>query len=288
MKFNYKKLVQDYRLWVDRETAGNPDFVPADVAEIRELLRTGSSEADCRLLGLNLSYVANWYGRRGVCLIAQGDPKGWSDLSASALNDFWNIRICCHTYDQLQNKFRVSFLASILDAGQCGILCTALNAWNEASWMAQRLQQSRSDGSISAWGWDLAVPRLVIALHRYAAGQKDVSDLELGVYKTIFDRWNDSAELQKALLYVADYHVENLKDKGAQRFGEFARPPVDIFPAELVAIQRVRERLGLETPAIDHPLMKTPFANPPKDLRPEPDELLTQVLKKVRTIIPDL
>jgi hypothetical protein len=34
--------------------------------------------------------------------------------------------------------------------------------------------------------------------------------------------------------------------------------------------------------------MKTPFANPPKDLRPQPDELLTQVLDKVRTIIPDL
>ncbi len=34
--------------------------------------------------------------------------------------------------------------------------------------------------------------------------------------------------------------------------------------------------------------MKTPFANPPEDLRPKPDELLTQVLDKVRTIIPDL
>jgi len=188
----------------------------------------------------------------------------------------------------LANKFHVDFIASILDAGKCGILCTALNAWNEASWMAQRLQQSRSDGSISAWAWDLAVPRLVIALHRYAAGQEDVSDLEPGVYQTIFEFWNNSAELQKALLNVADYHVENLKDKGAERFGEFARPPVDIFPAELIAIQRVREQLGLETPSIDHPLMKTPFASPPKDFRPEPDQLLKQVLEKVRTIIPDL
>jgi len=154
--------------------------------------------------------------------------------------------------------------------------------------MAERLQQSRTDGSITPWSWYHAVPRLVIALHRHLAGRKEVSDLELGVYKSVFDQWDDQAGLQQALLGAANYHVANLRDKSNEDIAEFTHPPVDIFPAELIAIQRVRETLRLETPPIDHPLMKTPFANPPKDLHPEPDELLNQVLDRVRSIIPDL
>lgn len=47
MKYKHKELVQAYEAWVDRETGGHRDFVPADVAEIRELLREGSTKVDC-------------------------------------------------------------------------------------------------------------------------------------------------------------------------------------------------------------------------------------------------
>jgi hypothetical protein len=88
MKFNYRKLVQDYRAWVDRETGDDPKYAPPELAEIAKLLTTASSDADCRLLGGNLSYLANWYGRHGVYRIGQADPEGWSDLSNSTLNDY--------------------------------------------------------------------------------------------------------------------------------------------------------------------------------------------------------
>lgn len=283
-KFDYIKVLKQYLVLADRE---KEDTAPRETGELIELLKTAASEADCRVLARRLSYVANWHARRGVVVLSKSDPTGWFSLFQAGQYEFWNIRIRSRSYDRLENKFRCSFTASIIDAGQCGIVCRALNASTEAAWMAQRLQQSRTDESITPWSWNHALPRLVIALHRMLAGQKDVSDLELGVYQSVFDHWEDQAGLQEALLNAADYHVQNLRDKGND-FAEFSRVPVDIVPAELIAIQRVREKLGLETPAIDHPLMKTPFADPPKDLRPEPDALLTQVLDKARTIIPDL
>jgi hypothetical protein len=289
MKFDYGKLTRQYVKWVERETGGNPVYEPAEIGEIIKTLKEPLTEGKCRGLGQELSYLANWNARRGVVLISEGDARGWFNLLRSAQYSFWNIRIRSRSYDRAENKLKaLDFTASIIDAGQCGIACMALGAWTETEWMAHRLQQSRTDGSITPWTWYHAVPRLVIALQRFVEVRKDVGDLELAVYKDIFVHWNNRINLQQALLSAADYHVENLRDKSNAGIAEFTHPPVDIFPAELIAVQRVREKLGLKTPAIDHPLMNTPFASPPKDLRPEPDELLAEVLYNVRTIIPDL
>lgn len=289
MKFDYKKLVKEYTEWVARETRGKADYVPKEVAEINESLGTAVSEGNCRQLGSRLSYLANWYSRRGVVLLSQGDDNAWSDLRRAAEYEFWNFRIRCRTFDREKNKIKARNLtSSIINAGQCGVMCLALNAEAKSVWMAQRLQQSRVDGSIGPWEWPTATPRLAIALHRYLAGQKEVSDLESGIYKDVFEHWNNSGKLQEALLAAAEYHANNLRDRGDTYLAEFTHPPIDIFPAELVSIQRVREKLGLETPEIDHPLMKTPLANPPRDLKFAPDELLTKVIEKVGTIIPDL
>jgi hypothetical protein len=289
MKFDCAQLVKQYAKWVERETNGNPGHVPGEIGEILKTLKEPLTEGKCRGLGRELSYLANWNARRGVFLISQRDAHGWLDLLRAAQYDFWDTRIRCRSYDRAENKVMAeNFTPSIINSGQCGILCMALDAWTEAEWMGRRLQQSRTDGSITPWTWYHAVPRLMIALQRLLAGQRDLGDLELGVYKDVFDHWDNPANLQQALLSVANYHVENLRDKSNADIAEFTHPPVDIVPAELIAIQRVREKLGLETPAIDHPLMETPFANPPRNLPPEPDELLSQVLDKVRTIIPDL
>ncbi|HEX4263312.1 MAG TPA: hypothetical protein VH597_03150 [Verrucomicrobiae bacterium] len=288
MSYNYDKLTSQYLAWVERQTGGRANYLPKEADDIPKALVTAASEGDCRGMAQNLSYLGNWYARHGVVEISRGNAGGWTELSLAALDMFWRIRIKCRSYDRTENKIKASnFAPSILDAGKCGILCFSLNGWAEAGWMGRRLEQSREDESLTPWTWKHAVPRLVIALHRYLEGNKNLSDLELGAYEDIFGHWEDSDGLKKALLQAADYHAANLKDKGND-IAEFSGAPIDIMPAELVSIQRVREKLGLETPAIDHPLMKTPLANPPRDLKFTPDDLLTKVIDKVGTIIPDL
>jgi hypothetical protein len=282
-------LVRQYLAWVEREIGGRANYLPKEAGEILNALASTTTEGECRGLAQNLSYLANWYSRHGVVEISRGNPAGWLELSLAALDIFWGIRTKCRSYDRMENKIKArNFAPSILDAGKCGVLCMSLNGWTEADWMARRLEQSRKDDSLKPWTWEQAVPRLVIALHRYLGGNKNLSDLELGVYENIFGHWDDQAGLKKALIQAADYHAENLEDKSDEDIAEFNAIPINIMPAELISIQRVREKLGLETPAIDHPLMKTPLANPPRDLNFKPDELLTKVIDKVRTIIPDL
>lgn len=289
MSYNYDKLVRQYLAWVERETGGRTNYLPKEASEILGALASAASEGDCRGLAQDLSYLANWYARHGIVEISRGNPAGWTELSLSALDVFWGIRTKCRSYDRTENKIKArNFAPSILDAGKCGILCMSLNGWAEAEWMAQRLEQSRKDESLKPWTWDHAVPRLVIGLQRYLKGTKNLSDLELGVYEGVFANWEDQAGLKKALFQAADYHAANLEDKSDEDVAEFNAVPIDIMPAELISIQRVREKLGLETPSIDHPLMKTPFANPPRDLKFAPDDLLTKVVDKVRTIIPEL
>ena len=289
-KFNYKKLVKEYLDWVERQTEGIPGFVPVeDIEKIEAILNESVSEINCRQLGMLLSYVGTWHYRNGVCLIAAGDVAGWRELHTAARYKYAEIRILCLVYDQSKNKFLAGYhVPSILFAGVRGLMCMAIGTWEEADWMARRLSQGRSDGSIVGWDYSLSVPYLIIALHRYLEGRTDVGDLELGVYKSVFEHWDDMEGLKKTLLDLADYHVDNIRGLTKTRVGEFSGPPVDIFPAEMVAIRRVRERLGLETPAIDHPLMQTPFADPPRDILSESDDLLDRALAKVRTIIPDL
>ena len=60
----------------------------------------------------------------------------------------------------------------------------------------------------------------------------------------------------------------------------------NLFPLEILAIQRIRREQGLPTPEIDHPLMQTPLAHPPEVMPHVEDELLNQVIAKVRKELP--
>lgn len=230
VKFAYEKLLRDYVKWVDRETGGNAGYTPRELDEVEGLLSKPPSDGVCLGLGQELSYLANWYARSGVVKIGRGDSQGWRELDRSRSYSFWNIRIRSRIYDRAENKRKVEDItASIVDSGHCGVLCFALNATADAEWMAQRLQQSRTDESIAPWSWPHTVPRLVIALQRYLGGQTSVGDLELGGYKAVFANWDRPEGLQRALLDAADYHVQHLEDRDGDDIAEFSRPPVDSF-----------------------------------------------------------
>jgi hypothetical protein len=105
----------------------------------------------------------------------------------------------------------------------------------------------------------------------------------LGVYRAIFDSWHEPVDFASALLDACDYHLDHATYSDADK--EFLTAPYDLFPVDIVAIARVREKQGLPMPELDHPLMKTPLAKPPpNDVRPRmpPDPLLDAVIAKAR------
>ncbi|HGM5579435.1 TPA: hypothetical protein ACKP22_001093 [Pseudomonas putida] len=94
----------------------------------------------------------------------------------------------------------------------------------------------------------------------------------------------DPEKLLPILLDACDTHVErialNSREVDSGNF-EFGSPFEAVYPAEILAIKNLRLSLGLKTPFIDHPLMKSPYAmlTLPPNTPLEHDELLEQFLK---------
>ncbi|MCO7637048.1 hypothetical protein NJI34_09685, partial [Pseudomonas sp. S 311-6] len=91
---------------------------------------------------------------------------------------------------------------------------------------------------------------------------------------------------------ACDTHVERIaltsRELDSGNF-EFGSPFEAVYPAEILAILNLRRSLGLATPFIDHPLMKTPYAalTCPPGTRFEKDELLERFLLAARKYDPE-
>ncbi|WP_405314592.1 hypothetical protein [Pseudomonas sp. 10(2024)] len=102
----------------------------------------------------------------------------------------------------------------------------------------------------------------------------------------------DPNKLMPMLVTACDTHVERIAltsrelDSGSFEFGS---PFEAVYPAEILAILNLRRSMGLPNPSIDHPLMKTPYAQLtcPPGMRFEPDELLMSFLAAACKYDPD-
>jgi hypothetical protein len=150
------------------------------------------------------------------------------------------------------------------------------------------LEDSRTTGSISLWPEAHPTTYLAIALTQLLTGVADftVRPSDLGAYARVFGNWNNAGELPSALSEAADYHAEHTQDPRRGEEEVFGPPVYDIFPVELHAIARVRERLGLVAISIDHPVMATPFGHRPARITRPRDEILERVLATVAKVIP--
>ncbi|WP_225790414.1 hypothetical protein [Pseudomonas sp. Marseille-P8916] len=99
-------------------------------------------------------------------------------------------------------------------------------------------------------------------------------------------------KLLPVLLTACDTHVERIaltsRELDSGNF-EFGSPFEAVYPAEILAILNLRRSLGLATPFINHPLMKTPYAalTCPPGTRFEKDELLERFLLAARKYDPE-
>ncbi len=69
---------------------------------------------------------------------------------------------------------------------------------------------------------------------------------------------------------------------------DFALWPHNVFPAEILAIRRVRREQGLDWPSVPHALLNTAFAAPPFPLPPPKSDLLIRITSKMRSCLPEV
>jgi hypothetical protein len=107
---------------------------------------------------------------------------------------------------------------------------------------------------------------------------KVVMERDLGPYQKVFDNWHDEDGLAGALFDICEYHCRRMVHDDEFWRPEFISPPFHLVPSEILGIVKVRERLGLSTPAIRHPLLETGLEKmPPISCARVSDDVLARV-----------
>ncbi|WP_245601151.1 hypothetical protein WMO13_04060 [Ignatzschineria larvae DSM 13226] len=116
------------------------------------------------------------------------------------------------------------------------------------------------------------------------------------VWMKYANHWREeNVELFAEILNEAcDVHIERIgltqKEYDSGEY-EFASPFEAVYPAEILGVLRLRERLGLQNPELTHPLLLTPYAqitSPAIDHMSIEDPLLDDYLGALRKYNPEL
>ncbi|MNZ43859.1 hypothetical protein D3C78_614720 [compost metagenome] len=105
------------------------------------------------------------------------------------------------------------------------------------------------------------------------------------VYQRLMKNWHNPEKLSDLLYEVCDFHIYSASDT-PNKSNEILL--FDYIPYDYFCIKLVRDKEGLETPSIEHPLLQTALADIPTSspgYNPADDEILQYVLQNEK--VPD-
>lgn len=99
------------------------------------------------------------------------------------------------------------------------------------------------------------------------------------IFNALFDVWRhpDPEAFTHIALAACDFHTHRCKTGNARHFYEFEERQWTRTPFEILLIFKLRQKLGLQNPRLDHPLMTTALGVLPPEVPFEPDELVARV-----------
>gem|GEM_PF-4683099 len=225
------------------------------------------------LMGLDMQACASRLLEEGVIDVLEGRPRGWERLHLAL------------QYNVLRQRFSQEWgrdrnIDHVIDeAGRLLALAWALGDMKVVEWMSEEL--IRFPQNFNGWKINPLQPML---LQLYAFWRnieinwQNYPKARFGVYRNLFDAWNEPAKLRTALEMCCDYHLLRTGEAGYQ---EFYDSPFNIVPAEILAVYRLREMQGLPTPTVEHELLNSPLGKLPAPVHSPPDELLQRIIDTV-------
>ena len=100
--------------------------------------------------------------------------------------------------------------------------------------------------------------------------------LDEPILNALFDVWRhpDPAALEYIALAACDFHTHRIKAGKGKNFHEFENGDWTRTPFEILLVFKLRQKLRLRNPKLDHPLMNTALGQLPTEVPFEPDELV--------------
>jgi len=244
------------------------------LAEIEAALGEGG-QAVCKFaVQISVGQVARWSEMLGGMSVVEGDPSGWSNIhKAMALRAF-SARVLAFR----KTPFGVAqSLALVLVYG------LAVGDEALARSMGETICRAVREGLVSDYNQIGFEPFSLWLLSQAVGGEWAASFRapEYGdAYAGIVKHWDDNLALGGALATALDAHIEHAIGRTGDDYAQFPEP-FDICPVEVVAVQRVRQRLSLPVPTVDHILITWPMANLPTSPPPFPDNLVERLRSSV-------
>jgi hypothetical protein len=241
-------------------------------------------------IGLHLGDLAHWHSMNSVYRVVKNDKQGWNEVHQAMLYRLSEYRMSYFDLADNPPEKRGSrpFSENVALVIAHGL---AVNDKKMADGAAEVLINGVPHG-LATQETQISFEPFIVRLYGKLNKREIRVDFKKAMYGDYYvemwEAWNDDSKLKAILNEFCDTHLTWAQPNSPKNFYRQFREPFEIYPLEIVAIQRVRRHLGLSTPTIDHPLMSSPLADAPESPPEVDDPILSKVLKRVREYLPKL
>jgi hypothetical protein len=244
-------------------------------------------------VGGSLPVLATWEMTVGAVAVCKGNPDGWVQMRLGFLYRAWSTRCRFAREDTVKGNPKFNNVNPLFEALEAHCLAHAIATGEDvfAHGFGQKLISNFHEcggGDPTAF-YHVPFRPLMFKLYTLWSGTHvsfaNIVPDPLGNYQQLIDSWQDRKAFPQALLNACDYHCLQCFDDAAMKH-DFVWPPYDIFPVEILAIQRIRRDLSLPVPDIHHPLLESPLMHVPEIPPPVHDELLERLKVRILSLFP--
>ena len=282
--------IREHRYWCEHNAEG----IKEDADSRFKLHLTNMDFRAAKVITLELGMMALYHGSRGCLAVIEGDEKCWRDIDLAVRYQYWNVKMSLgairkavrESLTALQISDEVPILALLL----CYSYVHELVEQRDEFWhFFQSIVYEEGIVTESYWpdeeqGWfELFAYRMFAStpFGDKARLPKVLAEKPIGPYQSVLDHWDKQEDFVDAMRAICDYHCEQMELRSAHHaWAPFDAEPFDLVPYEILAIYKLRAEQGLDTPEIDHPLLKLPTASrEPRELTKIDDPIFERIEK---------
>lgn len=271
VRINKKNWDSQRRYRKIKQTVEDPvmlDMVAARELEILEFVRGNADD----LSVFSLSTRSFWYAAEGVVRLMGGDLPAVDLMYHSVYYGEAFLRLLVTRY--LVQTGRPLPLLRVNEAAKHLATALALGCWKEAAGIAESIRMGlaarRRDRASHCYvcafygEQDTALAPFILQLYSEFSGVRfpteEIEFAPMEAFGPFLNLWrtDDLASLRVALVDACNFHIARVLASKQSKPYEFYDYVSWLYPMEILAVLRLREKLGLANPEIDHPLLNTP------------------------------